>query len=59
MRLHDLRHGWASQAVAAGVDAPTVPIRLGRADAGFTAHFNPEADLRGWAVLGSNQRPWD
>jgi integrase len=48
IRLHDLRHGWASHAVAAGVDIRTVSSRLGHADAGFTkrvyAHRIEEAE---------------
>jgi integrase len=50
IRLHDLRHGWASHAVAAGVDVRTVSGRLGHADAGFTmrvyAHQIQEAEER-------------
>jgi integrase len=50
IRLHDLRHGWASHAVAAGVDIRTVSSRLGHADAGFTmrvyAHQIAEAEER-------------
>lgn len=50
IRLHDLRHGWASHAVAAGVDIRTVSGRLGHADAGFTlrvyAHQVREAEER-------------
>lgn len=50
IRLHDLRHGWASHAVAAGVDIRTVSGRLGHADAGFTmrvyAHQIQEAEER-------------
>lgn len=50
IRLHDLRHGWASHAVAAGVDIRTVSGRLGHADAGFTmrvyAHQIHEAEER-------------
>ena len=50
IRLHDLRHGWASHAVAAGVDIRTVSGRLGHADAGFTlrvyAHQITEAEER-------------
>jgi integrase len=50
IRLHDLRHGWASHAVAAGIDVRTISSRLGHADAGFTmrvyAHQVPEAEAR-------------
>jgi integrase len=36
MRLHDLRHTWASLALAAGVNPKVVSERLGHATVGFT-----------------------
>ncbi len=57
IRLHDLRHGWASHAVAAGVDLRTVSSRLGHADAGFTmrvyAHQIHEAEARAANTVAS------
>jgi integrase len=36
IRLHDLRHGWASLALAAGVNPKIVSERLGHATVSFT-----------------------
>ena len=36
IRLHDLRHGWASLALAAGVNPKVVSERLGHATVAFT-----------------------
>jgi len=36
IRLHDLRHGWATLALEAGVPAKVVSDRLGHASVGFT-----------------------
>jgi integrase len=36
IRLHDLRHTWASLALAAGVNPKIVSERLGHATVGFT-----------------------
>jgi integrase len=36
IRLHDLRHGWASLALAAGVNPKVVSERLGHTTVGFT-----------------------
>jgi len=54
LRLHDLRHTWATLALAAGRPLPWVAKVLGHADAGFTArvyaHALPEevGDSLGW-----------
>ena len=61
VRLHDLRHGWASHAVSAGVDASTVSGRLGHHSAAFTmatyvhsirATEKQAADTMGAVLLG-------
>lgn len=36
IRLHDLRHGWATMALAAGVHPKVVQERLGHANIGIT-----------------------
>ena len=36
IRLHDLRHTWASLALAAGIPAKVVSERLGHANVAFT-----------------------
>ena len=36
IRLHDLRHGWAPMALAAGVHPKVVQERLGHANIGIT-----------------------
>lgn len=36
IRLHDLRHTYATMALRAGVDAKTVSARLGHSTVGFT-----------------------
>ena len=36
IRLHDLRHGWATLALAAGIHPKVVQERLGHADIGIT-----------------------
>ncbi len=36
IRLHDLRHGWATMALAAGVHPEVVQERLGHANIGIT-----------------------
>jgi integrase len=50
IRLHDLRHGWGSHAVANGVDIRTVSARLGHSSASFTmdryVHAVQEAEER-------------
>ena len=36
IRLHDLRHGWGTHAIASGLDAATVSQRLGHGSVSFT-----------------------
>jgi integrase len=40
IRLHDLRHGWASLALQAGVHPKIVQERLGHANIGITLDAN-------------------
>ena len=46
VRLHDLRHGWATMALKAGVHPKVVQERLGHANVGVTlniySHTDPE-----------------
>jgi integrase len=50
IRLHDLRHGWGSHAVANGIDVRTVSAPLGHSSASFTVdryvHVIREAEER-------------
>ncbi len=56
VRLHDLRHFAATQALAAGVDVRTVAGRLGHANASMTldrySHVIPAADRAAADILG-------
>lgn len=36
IKLHALRHGWGSHAIAGGIDIRTLSARLGHASASFT-----------------------
>ena len=47
IRLHDLRHTWASLAVAAGVNPKVVSERLGHATVSFTLGLPDQARGRG------------
>jgi len=50
IRLHDLRHTWATQALQAGVHPKVVSERLGHATTGITldiySHVQPELDAQ-------------
>ncbi|MDQ3390792.1 MAG: tyrosine-type recombinase/integrase, partial [Actinomycetota bacterium] len=62
IRLHDLRHSYATSALAAGVPVKVVSQRIGHADIGVTlkvyAHVMPgddeDAALRADALLDSS-----
>ncbi len=55
--FHDLRHTWATAAVAAGIDIKTVSSNLGHANAAMTlniyASADPEAKRRAAEVMDS------
>lgn len=55
IRFHDLRHGWASMALAAGVNPKVVSERLGHASVGFTltvyAHATPDMQTEAAATV--------
>ena len=57
LTFHDLRHTWATVAVAAGVDIKTVASNLGHANAAMTlniyASADPQAKRRAAEVMGS------
>jgi integrase len=57
IRLHDLRHGWASHAITAGVDASTVSGRLGHHSAAFTmatyVHAIKESEKQAAETMGA------
>ena len=50
IRLHDLRHTWATLALEAGIDPKVVSERLGHATTGITldlySHVQPELDAQ-------------
>lgn len=52
VRLHDLRHAWASLQIEAGTDARTVSDLLGHATVGFTmqTYVHPNGDQRAAAA---------
>jgi integrase len=56
IRLHDLRHGWASHAIAEGIGAGTVSARLGHHSAAFTmstyVHAVEDAEKRAAETMG-------
>lgn len=58
--FHDLRHIWATMAVAAGVDIKTVASNLGHANAAMTlnvyASADPDAKRRAAEVIGRAMR---
>jgi integrase len=57
IRLHDLRHTWATLALQAGIHPKVVSERLGHATTGFTldiySHVHPELDAHAATVVAA------
>ena len=55
IRLHDLRHTWATLALQAGIHPKVVSERLGHATTGITldiySHVQPELDAKAASVV--------
>jgi integrase len=45
VRLHDLRHGWATMALKAGVHPKVVQERLGHSNIGVTLNIYSHTDV--------------
>ena len=70
MRFHDLRHTFATHAIASGVDAKTLSGILGHTNASFTldtyTHVTPDMQKAASGIvggfmedlLGKGLRPW-
>ncbi len=53
IRLHDLRHGWATMALQAGIHPKVVQERLGHANIGIT--LDTYSQRHRWAGQGSGR----